>query len=162
MKKRKFVKALGIIITSLGLAGCFGNNQVFEGWTNSTNTIKYIITKQQDLDVLYEVAKWKDGEGDEIGFVEKGREEEGNKWTHYTRTNLYHSKPQDWEYDVTAEELRTMTKEQIAELRARENFSRGITTDPANGGFESKKKSTTTTTNKKTNSLEIELPTPQN
>jgi hypothetical protein len=145
VKRSKFIASAGIVITSLGLAGCFGNNQVFEGMTNSTNTIRYLITKQQDLDVLYEVSKWKDGQGDEIGFIEKGREEEGNKWTHYTRTNLYHSKPQEWEYDVTANELRMMTKEEIAELRARENFFRGTTTDATYGGFGRGKKSTPTT-----------------
>ncbi|MDR1917885.1 MAG: hypothetical protein LBQ05_02770 [Christensenellaceae bacterium] len=135
-----------------GLSGCFGNNQLSQGFTNDTNTIKYLIQKQQDLDVLYKVAKWADGEGDEIGFVEEGHEDEGNKWTHYTRTGLYRTKPQEWEYDVTADELREMTKEEVDALRAKENLLRGISPDVLSGFEPKKERNTTTTTSNSKNS----------
>lgn len=101
MNKFFNVCILGVatLMLMVGVTGCTGNADIFDGMSNETNTFKYALTEEAGTYRLHTIQKWTDSESDAVGITCSCCN--NRLWTSFNTSVLYKEFPEYLPEDVT-------------------------------------------------------------
>ena len=89
---KKIILIIMGIALMLALCACVGNQSVWDGLTDDSNTFHYILTCEGGEYHLHELARWIDSSSDAVGAVTKCCN--NRIWTSYNNAILYKELPE--------------------------------------------------------------------
>lgn len=100
------LKKVGIVLlaplTMLAATACTGNRNCFDGCSNETNTLNYVVVSEGGHYVLHSVQSWSDSSSDSATITTSCC---GNYiWLTANNTKFYRSMPPAYAYDLVCSE----------------------------------------------------------
>lgn len=88
---KKILQMLVILLILLSTSACTGNQNIWDGFTNESNSFNYILTQEAGEYHLHEIESWVDSSSDAVGTLVKCCH--NRFWTSYNNAVLYKEFP---------------------------------------------------------------------